>query len=71
MLNIDKVENAYSLYDLNNYALEPLLKGGGGRWSYNYNYGVPFLGYYYFKLSLADPCSEVEKKFFKEIMHFH
>ena len=69
MLYIDRVEdNTYSLYDLYGHALtlEPLPQG-----SWNLQLGRPFLGYHYIKLSLSDLCMGVEKKIFKEIMHFH
>ena len=36
-----------------------------------YNFGRPFLGHYYFILSLSDPCPGVKKKILKGIMHFH
>ena len=36
-----------------------------------YNFGKPFLGHHYYILSLSDPCPGVEKKIFKEIMHFY
>ena len=36
-----------------------------------YNFGITFLGYHYYTLSLSESCLEVEKKIFKEIMHFH
>ena len=36
-----------------------------------YNLGRPLLGYHYYTLSLSDLCMGVEKKIFKEIMHFH
>ena len=36
-----------------------------------YNFGRPFLGHHYYILSLSDQCLGVEKKVFKEIMHFH
>ena len=35
-----------------------------------YNFGRPFLGYYYYILSLFDLCLGVEKKIFKGIMYF-
>ena len=37
----------------------------------SYNFGRPFLGHHYYILSLSDICIGVEKKIFKEIMHFH
>ena len=36
-----------------------------------YNFSSPFLGQYYYKLGLSDLCMGVEKKIFKEIMHFY
>ena len=36
-----------------------------------YNFGRPFLGYYYYILSLPDLCLEVEKKIFKEVIYSH
>ena len=36
-----------------------------------YNFGGPFLGNHYYILSLSNLCLGVEKKIFKEIMHFH
>ena len=36
-----------------------------------YNFGRPFLCYQNYILSLSDLCLGVEKKIFKEIMHFH
>ena len=36
-----------------------------------YNFGRLFLGHHYYKLGLSDLCLGVEKKIFKEIMHFH
>ena len=35
------------------------------------NFGRPFLGHHNIILSLSDLCLGVEKKIFKEIMHFH
>ena len=35
-----------------------------------YNFGRPFLGHHYDILSLSDQCLGVEKKVFKEIMHY-
>ena len=37
----------------------------------SYNFGRPFLGHHYYILSLSDLYLGVEKKFLKEIMHFH
>ena len=37
-----------------------------------YNFGKPFLGHHYYILSFkSDLCLGVEKKIFKEIMHFY
>ena len=36
-----------------------------------YNFGRPFLGHGYYILVLSDLCMEVEKKIFKEILHFY
>ena len=36
-----------------------------------YNFGRPFLGHHYYILGLSDLCLGIEKKIFKEIMHFH
>ena len=36
-----------------------------------YNFGRPFLGHHYYILGLSDLCLGVEKKIFKEIMHFY
>ena len=36
-----------------------------------YNFGTPFLGHHYYILGLFHLCLGVEKKIFKEIMHFH
>ena len=36
-----------------------------------YNFGRPFLGHHDYILSFFDICLGVEKKIFKEIMHFH
>ena len=35
------------------------------------NFGRPFLGHHYSTLSLSDLCLGVEKKIFKESVHFH
>ena len=51
--------NAFSLYDL--------CPGGHEI----YNFGRPFLCHHNYILSLSDLCLGVEKKIFKEIMHFH
>ena len=37
----------------------------------SYNFGRLFLGHHYFILSVSDLCLGVEKKIFKEIMHFY
>ena len=36
-----------------------------------YNFGRPFLGHHYYKLSLSDPCPGVRKKTFKDIHLFY
>ena len=36
-----------------------------------YNFGRPVLGYRYYILGLSDLCLGVEKKIFKDLMHFH
>ena len=36
-----------------------------------YNFGRPFIVHHYYILSLSDLCLGVEKKIFKEIMHFY
>ena len=36
-----------------------------------YNFGRPFLVHHYYIHSLSDLCLGVEKKIFKEIIHFH
>ena len=36
-----------------------------------YNLVTSFVGHYYLILSLHGPCTGVEKKIFKEIVHFH
>ena len=36
-----------------------------------YNFGGPFLCHHNYILSLSNLCLGVEKKIFKEIMHFH
>ena len=35
-----------------------------------YNFGRPVLGYRYYILGLSDLCLGVEKKIFKDLMHF-
>ena len=59
--------NAFSLYDLYGHALaqEPCPRGHE-----IYNFGGPFRGHHYYILSLSNLCLGVEKKIFKEIMHF-
>ena len=37
----------------------------------SYIFVRPFIGHHYFINSLSDLCMGVEKKIFKEIMHFH
>ena len=60
--------NAVSLYDLYGHApaQEPLSRG-----QEIYNFGRPFLGHHDYILGLSDLCMGVEKKIFKEIMHFY
>ena len=36
-----------------------------------YKFGGPFLGHYYSTVNLSDLCLVVDKKIYKEIMHFH
>ena len=36
-----------------------------------YNFGRNLLGQYYYIISFSDLCLGVEKKIFKELMHFH
>ena len=36
-----------------------------------YNFGRAFLVHHYYIFGLSDLCLRVEKKIFKEIMHFH
>ena len=36
-----------------------------------HNFGILFLGFHYFILSLSDLCLELERFFFLEKMHFH
>ena len=59
-----KGNNAFSLYDLYGQApaQEPLPRG-----LEIYNFGKPILCYYYYTLSLSEPCARVQKKIFKEI----
>ena len=65
---IFKRNNAFSLYDLYGHALaqEPCPRGHE-----IYNFGGPFRGHHYYILGLSNLCLGVEKKIFKEIMHFH
>ena len=49
----------------------PLYKNPCPRGYEIYNFGRPFLGHYYYILGLSDLCLGVDKKIFKEIMHFH
>ena len=59
---MDRVEdNAFSLYG---HALvqEPLSQG-------SWNFGI--LCHHHYIISLYDLCLEVEKKTFKDILHFH
>ena len=68
--NFLKQDNSFSLYDLYGHALaEP---SPGVHEIYNFGTCINFLGHhYYIVLSLSDLCLGVEKKIFKEIMHFH
>ena len=63
-----KKNNAFSLYDLYGHALAQEPCPGGHE---IYNFGRPFLCHHNYILSLSDLCLGVEKKIFKEIMHFH
>ena len=36
-----------------------------------YNFSRPFLGHHYFIVSFSDICLGIEKKIFKELMHFY
>ena len=36
-----------------------------------YNFGTPFLGHHHYIRGLSDLCLGIEKKIFKEVMHFH
>ena len=49
----------------------PLRKNPSPRGHGSYNFGRPFLGHHYYILSLSNLCLGVEKKIFKEKMHFH
>ena len=49
----------YMIHYGHNLALEPLPQGHE-----IYNFGRPFLGYYYYILGLCDQCLGVEKKIF-------
>ena len=53
------------------YMTTPSLKNPCHRGHEIYNFGRPFLGHYYYILGLSDQCLGVEKKIFKEIMHFY
>ena len=63
-----KRTNAFLIYDLYGHALaqEPLPRG-----HVIYNFGRLFRGHHYYILGLSDLCLGVEKKIFKEIMHFY
>ena len=56
----------YMTYNGHALAQEPLPRGHK-----IYNFGRPFLSHHYYTLSLSDICLGVEKKIFKEIMHFY
>ena len=56
-----KRNNVFPLYD-HALAQEPLPPG---------SWKLQFLGHHYYTLSLSDLCLGVEKKIFKEIMHFY
>ena len=53
------------------YTATPLHKNPCPRGHEIYNFGRPFLGYHYYILSLSDLCLGVEKKIFKEKVHFY
>ena len=59
MLYIDRVENIAMPYHQNPSPGD------------DHDFGRPFLSHRYFILSLSDICMGVEKKIFKEVMHFH
>ena len=52
------------------YMATPMHKNSCPRGYEIYNFGRPFLGHHYYKLSLSDLCLKVEKKIFKEIIFF-
>ena len=58
-----KRNNAFTIYDLYGQTPAPGVM--------KLNFGRPFLGHYYYILSLSDICMGVEMKIFQEIMHFH
>ena len=53
------------------YLATPEHKNPSPRGHEIYNFGTPFLGHDNYTLSLSVLCLEVERKIFKEIMHFH
>ena len=53
------------------YMALPLHKNPCPRGHEIYNFDRPFLGHHYYILGLSDLCLGVEKKIFKEIMHFY
>ena len=63
-----KRNNAFSLCDLYDHTLAQEPCPGDHE---IYNFGRPVLSQYNFILGLSDQCLGVEKKMFKEIMHFH
>ena len=64
-----KRNNAYSVYGL--LVFGHALAQESLPWGHEiYNFNRPFLGYYIYILSLSVLCLRVEKKNFKEIMHF-
>ena len=52
-------------YDMS-YMATSLLKDPCPGGHENYNFGWPFLGHYYYALSLSESCPKVEKKIFKQ-----
>ena len=63
-----KRNNVISLYDLYGHAVA---KNSCPKGQEIYNFGRPFHCHHSYILSLSDLCLGVEKKIFKEIMHFH
>ena len=53
------------------YMATPLPQNPGTGGHEIYSLGRSFLCHHYFILSLSDQCMGVEKKIFKEIMHFN